>query len=39
MAFKKYFFETFNDQMDGVVYVAKKYQLKPSRIGSIRLNY
>jgi hypothetical protein len=37
MAFKKYFFETCNDQMDGVVYFPKKSQLKPSRIGSVRL--
>jgi hypothetical protein len=37
MTFIKYFFETFNDQIDGVVYFADKSQLKPSGIGSVRL--
>jgi transposase InsO family protein len=37
MTFRKYFFETFNDQIDGVVYFADKSQLKPSGIGSVRL--
>ena len=37
MTFRRDFFETFNDQVDGVVYFADKSQLKPSGIGSIRL--
>ena len=37
MTFKKDFFETFSDQIDRVVHLADKSQLKPSRIGSIRL--
>ena len=30
MAFRKDFFETFSDQIDGVVHLADKNQLKPS---------
>lgn len=37
MTFRKYFFEIFNDQVDGVVYFVDKSQLKPSGIGSVRL--
>ena len=37
MTFRKDFFETFSDQIDGVVHLADKSQLKPSRIGSVRL--
>ena len=36
MTYRRDFFETFNDQVDGVVYFSNKYQLKPSCIGSIR---
>ena len=37
MTFRKHFFETFSDQIDGVVNLADKSQLKPSGIGSVRL--
>ena len=37
MTFRKYFFETFSDQIDGVVHLVDKSQLKPSGIGSVRL--
>ena len=37
MTFWRDFFDTFNDQVDGVVYFADKSQLKPSGIGPIRL--
>lgn len=37
MTFKRYFFETFSDDIDGVIYFAHKSQIKPSGIGSIRL--
>ena len=37
MTFRKYFFETFSDQIDGVVHLADKSQLKPSGIGFVRL--
>ena len=37
MTFRKYFFETFSAKNDGVVYFVDKSQLKPSRIGSVRL--
>ena len=29
MTFRKDFFETFSDQIDGVVHLANKFQLKP----------
>lgn len=35
--FRKDFFETFNDKVDGVVYFANRSQLKPLGIGSVRL--
>ncbi|XP_059063603.1 uncharacterized protein LOC131856201 [Cryptomeria japonica] len=47
MTFRKDFFETFNDQVDGVVYFADRSQLKPSdnkvtpyicMMASLRLN-
>ena len=37
MTFRKDFFETFSDQIDGVVHLADKSQLKTSGIGSVRL--
>ena len=37
MTFRKDFFETFSDQIDGVVHLADKSQLKPSGIVSVRL--
>ena len=37
MAFKKELFVKFSDQIDGVVHLADKSQLKPSGIGSVRL--
>lgn len=37
MTFKRDFFETFSDDIDGVIYFADKSQIKPFRIGSIRL--
>ena len=37
MTFRKDFFETFSDQIDGVVYLANNSQLKPSRIGFVKL--
>ena len=36
MTFRKDFFETFSDQIDEVVHLVDKSQLKPSGIGSIR---
>jgi hypothetical protein len=37
MTFRRDFFETFSNHIDGIVYFADKSQLKPSGIGSIRL--
>ena len=37
MTFIKDLFETFSDQIDGVVHLADKSQLKPSGIGFVRL--
>ena len=37
MTFRRDFFETFSDHIDGIIYFSNKSQLKPSRIGSIRL--
>ena len=37
MTFIKDLFETFNDQIDGVVYFVDKSQLKLLRVGSVRL--
>ena len=37
MTFRKYFFETFSDRIDGVAHLTDKSQLKPSGIGSVRL--
>jgi hypothetical protein len=38
MTFRRDFFETFSNHIDGIVYFADKSQLKPSGIGSIRLH-
>jgi hypothetical protein len=38
MTFKRVFFETFSNHIDGIVYFADKSQLKASGIGSIRLH-
>ena len=37
MTFRKDFFGTFSDQIDGVLHLVDKSQLKPSGIGSVRL--
>ena len=37
MTFRKYFFETFSDQIDAEVHLVDKSQLKPSGIGFVRL--
>ena len=37
MTFRKYCFEEMNDNVDGIVYFAKKYSLKPKGNGSISL--
>ena len=37
MTFRRDLFETFGDQVNGVVYFADKSQIKPSGIGSIHL--
>ena len=37
MTFRKDFFETFSDQIDGVVHLEDKSQLKPSGICFVRL--
>jgi hypothetical protein len=37
MTFRRDFFETFSNHIDGIIYFADKSQLKPSGIGSIRL--
>ena len=37
MKFRKDFFVMFSDQIDGVVHLEDKSQLKPSWIGSVRL--
>ena len=37
VTFRKDFFETFSDQIDGVVHLVDKSQLKPLGIGSVRL--
>ena len=37
MTFRKEFFETFSDQVDGIVHLEDKSQLKPLRIGFVRL--
>eukprot|EP00253_Pinus_taeda_P008830 PITA_08830 len=37
MTFRRYFFEEFIDNVDGVVYFADKSKLKPSELGTIKL--
>ena len=37
MTFRKDYFEEFNDNENGIVYVADKSSLKPRGIGSIKL--
>ena len=37
MTFRRGFFETFSDDIDGVIYFADKSQIKPFGIGCIRL--
>jgi len=37
MKFRRYFVETFSDDIDGVIHFADKSQIKLSGIGSIRL--
>jgi len=37
MTFKRDFFETFSNQVDGVIYFVDKSQIKPSGIRSIHL--
>jgi hypothetical protein len=37
MTFRRDFFETFSNHIDGIIYFSNKSQLKPSGIGSIRL--
>jgi len=37
MTFRRYFLETYIDDINGVIYFANKSQIKPSGIGSIHL--
>lgn len=37
MTFRWDFFETYSDDINGVIYFADKSQIRPSRIGSIHL--
>lgn len=37
MTFRRDFYEKLNKHIDGVVYFANRYKLKPFGIGSIRL--
>jgi len=37
MTFRRYFFEEFTDNVDGVIYFTDKSKLKPSGLGTVRL--
>jgi hypothetical protein len=39
MTFQRYFFEYFDDNVDGIVYFADRSSLKPSRMGTIRIKF
>ena len=39
MNFRKYFFEEFNDKVDGAVYFVGKCKLKPSGLGTIKIKF